>query len=284
MKARNAVFAGSWYPSRASECEAAIQGFLKDPSISGQPVKNGVGGIVTHAGWFFSGAIACNVIHALSQSGPVDTVVLFGMHLHGTSPNYLMAEGAWETPFGAVPIDSELARTIEKEFPFRLETAEHFTPDNTIELQLPFIKYFFKDAAIVPMGVPPCSGAPAVGEKTAVLAHRMGRRIRVLGSTDLTHYGDAYGFSPKGRGLKAVEWVKAENDRELIASLLAMDPEGVLRSAESRHNACCAGAAAAAAAASKALGAVRSVCTAYATSHDKSPGDSFVGYVGVVYH
>ena len=48
------------------------------------------------------------------------------------------------------------------------------------------------------------------------------------------------------------------------------------------QNACCAGAAAAAVEASTSLGADYAETLAYATSYDKSPGDSLVGYVGIV--
>lgn len=43
------------------------------------------------------------------------------------------------------------------------------------------------------------------------------------------------------------------------------------------------GAAAAAIEAVKQLGATESESLVYATSYDKSPSDSFVGYVGIIY-
>ena len=106
---------------------------------------------------------------------------------------------------------------------------------------------------------------------------------RVIGSTDLTHYGFNYGFIPKGTGASAVNWVRNENDRKVIEAMLAMNPTGVIEEALANQNACCSGAAAAAMAAGKALGAASAIQTAYATSYDKSPGDSFVGYVGIVF-
>ncbi len=283
MEIRRAVFAGSWYPARPGECEKAIREFLKDPSVTGEAPENAVGGIVPHAGWFFSGAIACNVIHALARAGPADTVVLFGMHLHAASPGYLMLSGAWETPFGPIPIDSELAEGIARDFDFKVETSDRFTPDNTIELQLPFVKYFFKDVQLLPVGVPPHPDALAVGKALADLANRAGKRIRILGSTDLTHYGSNYGFTSKGIGSNALDWVKTENDAAIIDALTGMNPHEVLSVAQSRQNACCAGAAATALAAAKALGADQAHCLAYATSYDKNPGESFVGYTGIVY-
>ncbi len=284
MELRKAMFAGSWYPSHAAECEAMIQQFLKDPSMDRMPGIKAYAGIVPHAGWFFSGAIACNVISTLSQAGPGDCLIIFGMHLHPSSPNFIMTDGAWETPFGALPIDPEVAHLLTREFPFQVERGGAFTPDNTIELQLPFIKYFFPDARIVPIGVSPNPEAPNIGKAAVRLAMESGRRLRVVGSTDLTHYGDNYGFTPKGTGPEALKWVTTKNDPEIIQALLHKTPDKVLEVARTRENACCAGAAAAALAAANAMGATQGHRMAYATSYDKSPGRSFVGYVGIVYH
>ena len=282
-KVRNAVFAGSWYPSSASDCEREIAGFLAEGKSFNPPGRKLVGGIVPHAGWFFSGSIACNVIHCLKGEDTPDVVVVFGMHLHANSPCYMMAEGAWETPFGEIPVERSLASELAQKFPFTLETPESFSQDNTVELQLPFIKYFFRDAKIVAMGVPPNSNSLEIGRTVVEISKRLGLRIKVIGSTDLTHYGINYGFVSRGTGKQAVDWVRNENDRRVIDAMLALEPEKVISEARSSQNACCAGAAATAIKAVKSLGADQADELAYATSYDKSPGDSFVGYVGIVF-
>ncbi|MFZ5571507.1 MAG: AmmeMemoRadiSam system protein B [Thermodesulfobacteriota bacterium] len=283
MKRRKAVFAGSWYPDRASACETEIRSFLADAGSAPGRSTGLVGGIVPHAGWYYSGKIACNVIQRLAEGPAPDVILLFGMHLHPHSANYIMAEGAWETPFGDLAIAADMASRLTGKFPFRVETAERFTEDNTIELQLPFVKYFFPDSRILPMGVPPNPGSLEIGRYAVEQALELGLKVKVLGSTDLTHYGAGYGFAPRGAGKGAHEWVRLENDRAVITAMLAMDPLSVLREAERKHNACCAGAAATAIAAGQALGAGAAEQVAYATSYEKHPGDSFVGYVGIVF-
>jgi AmmeMemoRadiSam system protein B len=282
MNVRRASFAGSWYPDIPEACEREIKQFLGAGALE-IPKGPWVGGIVPHAGWYFSGAIACQVIHALKTGTPPDLFILFGMHLHPDSPNYIMTEGAWETPFGEIAVETELARTLTERFSFRVETARNHAKDNTIELQLPFIKYFFPKARIVPMGLPPKETSLKIGRAAAEISSEMGMIARVIGSTDLTHYGFNYGFLPKGTGASAVNWVRNENDRKVIETMLVMNPAGVIEEALANRNACCSGAAAAAMAAGKALGASAAVQTAYATSYDKSPGESFVGYVGIVF-
>jgi len=279
---RKAVFAGSWYPSSAAECENEIASFLEEGKTIKSPNRRLVGGIVPHAGWYFSGSIACNVISRLKSKDTPDVIVVFGMHLHPNSKCYLMAEGAWETPFGEIPVEESLAAELVKKFSFTLEKPDRFDQDNTVELQLPFIKYFFEDAKIVAMGVPPSRRSLEIGKSVIGFAKEMGLTAKVIGSTDLTHYGSNYGFTSKGRGKQALDWVRSENDRRVIDAMLALEPEKVIGEALASQNACCAGAAATAIEAAKNLGADQADEIAYATSYDKSPGDSFVGYVGIV--
>ncbi|CAB1065273.1 COG1355, Predicted dioxygenase [Olavius sp. associated proteobacterium Delta 1] len=279
---RKAMFAGSWYPSSASECEREITSFLKEGKNLKTPDRRLVGGIVPHAGWYFSGSIACNVISRLKSKDTPDVIVVFGMHLHPDSRCYLMTEGAWQTPFGEIPVEESLAAELVKNFSFTLETPDRFSQDNTVELQLPFIKYFFEDTKIVAMGVPPSKSSLEIGKSVIGLAKKLGLTAKVIGSTDLTHYGANYGFTSKGRGQKAVDWVRSVNDRRVIDAMLALEPEKVISEALASQNACCAGAAATAIKAAKTLGANQADEIAYTTSYDKSPGDSFVGYVGVV--
>ena len=72
---RRSVFAGSWYPAKASDCELEIKGFLEEGQSLTPPDRKLVAGIVPHAGWYFSGSIACNVIHCLKAGPPPDVVV-----------------------------------------------------------------------------------------------------------------------------------------------------------------------------------------------------------------
>jgi MEMO1 family protein len=281
---RRAVFAGSWYPATDSACAAEIHRFLSTEPRPAPGIADPVGGIVPHAGWAYSGAIACNVIRALAAAAPPpDVVAVFGMHLHSSSPSVLMPTGAWETPFGPIPVAEELAAELRARYPFRIETPERFVQDNTIELQLPFVKHFFPDAALLAAGLAPTGTSLEAAAFIVDQCRRRGLGLRVIGSTDLTHYGEQYGFTGHGAGATAVRWVRDENDRRVIEAMLTLDPERGMAEADSRQNACCPGAAAAAIQAGRALGAATAETIGYATSYDRSPGDSFVGYVGIVF-
>ncbi len=284
MQVRRADFAGSWYPGRKSECIASIEALVKECVPCPEPGRQAVGGLVPHAGWYYSGRLACNVIRCISESVAPDVCLIFGRHLPPTERAYIMTEGAWDTPLGELEIDRQVAERIASLYPFVVEDALRHEPDNTIELQLPFIKYFFPETRIVPLGLPPKSFSLNVARRAAEICSELGRKSTVLGSTDLTHYGYNYGFVPKGSGEVAVSWVKEENDRRVVERVLELDPVGVIQEALDHHNACCPGAVAAAIEAAKALGATLARQVDYFTSYDVRPDSSFVGYVGVVFY
>ena len=280
MEKKQMAFAGSWYPATAEACDAAIQGFLKEK----QPLNGDfLGGIVPHAGWYYSGTIACRVIASLLCDEPIDTIVLFGAHMHKQSEPFILSHGSVETPFGDIKVDKELVDKICARISLRQSPPHKFPDENTFELQYPFIKYFYPHAKIVVCGVAPSFFAPVIGSTVVAEAQVLSRNIRIIGSTDMTHYGPDFGFKPKGIGERAVEWVKTENDRAAIQAMMEMDTSKIIAEGLDHKNMCCAGAVAATAAACKKLGAVKAVELDYATSFEKSGATSFVGYSGLLY-
>ena len=283
MEVRRADFAGSWYPGNGPDCRRMIEEF----AVTGVPCPPGggisLGGIVPHAGWIFSGKIACNVMQCLKGEREPETVVIFGRHLHPGSDNFIMNQGRWATPLGDLEIDSELGDLLLQEFDFTVETSRRYEPDNTIELQLPFIKYFFPESKILPMGLPPRLGSVTIAKRAAQIAKEQGREVLVVGSTDLTHYGYNYGYTPKGVGEEAVAWVTNVNDKEIVDLMVEMNEEAVIHQSLQSQNACCGGAAASAVAAARELGATQGKKIIYGTSYDVRPDSSFVGYVGIVF-
>jgi AmmeMemoRadiSam system protein B len=284
VELRRADLAGAWYPGREAACRKAIEEFSSAcRPCPGDGVK-AVGGILPHAGWAYSGKIACNVIMCLRSGSEPDTCIIFGHHMHTGSGNLIMKRGRWDTPLGHVEVDSAITERLVEEFRFTEETASHYQQDNTIEVQLPFIKYFFPETRIVPIGLPPSAASLEIARRVARISEEMGKRAVVLGSTDLTHYGYNYGYTPKGVGKEAVQWVRNVNDRRAIDLMIKMDPKGLMAEALTNYNVCCSGAAGAAIMAAKELGAGRGEEVDYFTSYDIRPDSSFVGYVGVVFY
>lgn len=284
MAVRKADFVGSWYPASPDKCRREIERYgERARELSVRPEKV-IGGIVPHAGWYYSGEIGCNVLKSLQTWSSPETVVIFGMHLGPTSDHMIMVEGEWETPLGNVEIDEALSSELVKSFSFVKETPFVHGMDNTIEVQLPFVKYFFPKSRVLPVGVASRSEALEIGEKVADLVMERGLEVLVIGSTDLTHYGPNYGFTPKGTGEQAVRWVKENNDKRMTDLMVQMDASAMLEEGQASQNACCVGAVAAAVATVKKLGGRSGELLIYRTSYDIEPHTSFVGYAGVVYY
>jgi hypothetical protein len=286
MSIRKAIFAGSWYPGNPDECKKMIRSFMEQNRFETKISSRAAGGIVPHAGWAFSGDLASRVISYVrgeNTGQEPDAVVIFGMHLPPRARPYMMIQGRWQTPLGDLEIHEDLAAAAAERFSCEIETPDNFVEDNTIELQLPFVKYFFKNSKIVTIGVPPSETAVEMGRFIAKTAEEKKISIKILGSTDLTHYGPSFNFTPAGTGQSAFEWVKTQNDRQVLESMLEMNPEAVIQQGLSKQNACCAGAAAAAIAACKDMGAKQAHLVGYSSSYEKNPGSTFVGYGGVVF-
>lgn len=282
MQTRPAHFAGSWYPSSRDECRKTIETMCQDAKLADDS-NTPIGGIVPHAGWYFSGELACRLFQQLAVTDPPDLMVLFGTHLGPHDPGRIMTHGKWETPLGALPVAEDFAVAVADRFDLIIDAPETAPPDNTIELQLPLIHYFWDAMPIVPISLPPTPLAIEVGRAVAAVAREKEETIRVVGSTDLTHYGPNYGFVPHGTGSKAVEWVHQQNDHDMIEAILALNPQTVLAEASAKQNSCCAGAVAGAIAAAVDLGASSAKAIDYTTSYAKQPGDSFVGYLAALF-
>ena len=110
---------------------------------------------------------------------------------------------------------------------------------------MPIIQHLAPEAKLLPVIVPPSASAPAVGEAVAEQVEALGRKAVFLGSTDLTHYGPRYRFTPMGSGPEALRWAKEVNDRRVLDLVVGLQADKVVPEAIENHNACGSGAVAA---------------------------------------
>ena len=281
MNRRKRTLPRGWYPYDGRDCKREIESYLEGWSPSQLSSSKGRGGIIPHAGWYFSGKLATRVFASLTSKSKVEVVVLYGGHLSTQDVPRIMTEEACETPLGDIEIHADFVKTLMKRVEMRQESPN--SGDNTIEIQLAMVKYFFPGAKLVGIRSPLSLKADTLGKEIAEIAKKEGISILAVGSTDLTHYGPNYGFLKKGIGPASVEWVKRENDRGFIDQALKMDAEGLLKHALENDSACSAGAVLSAMATCKALGSDKGVLLDYYTSYDIMPDDSFVGYAGILY-
>ncbi len=292
MQVRTASVAGQFYPGRNAECRAQIKDCLGEVDKQIELPESIAGAVVPHAGWVFSGALAGMSLQAISQqNGNVDTFVIFGASHRraGLCPTvYYM--GSWETPLGMVDVDEELAEMICKSENAEKDNRSHIG-EHSIEVQVPFIQYLFEGAKIVPILAGPSEVARDLGTDVGNIIKSLEghKRVVCLASTDLTHYGPRYGFTPEGTGEKGIRWAKEVNDMEFIRAAVEMDSSAILESAHTNWSACGGGAVAALVETMGTLGKEKGILLGHTTSSEvmlerfSHRSEESVGYAAIVY-
>jgi len=291
MQTRRPIVAGQFYPAQHDACVGEINQCLEEQTISDALPETIVAGIVPHAGWVFSGSLAAMVFSSIKQQHEkVNTFVLFGA-THGYFGNMpaVYDTGSWMTPLGEAAIDEELATAV-LESGAAVGDSDAHNSEHSLEVQVPFIQYLFPGAKILPVLTPPAEQAIALGEVVGDFVSReRQKKIVCIGSTDLTHYGPRYGFTPMGRGKEALHWAHSVNDKDFIDLALKLEAQGILTSAAENYNACGAGAAAATLAAAKKLGKTSGLLLAHTNSNEVmrskmgSTSAESVGYAAIVF-
>jgi AmmeMemoRadiSam system protein B len=286
MSQRRPYVAGRFYPDSEEGCKEQIEECLRIPLEVPVPGEI-VAGLVPHAGWVFSGAVAAKVFSTMRTGIAPETFVFYGaVHTWGVSRPTVWARGSWLSPLGEVEIDESAAAMILEAARYDLvEDPRAHANEHSIEVQVPFIQHLFPKAKIVPVLVPPNVEAIHVGREIGEAILQTEKAIAVIGTTDLTHYGRNYGFTPGGVGREGLKWTR-KNDARIIDLILEMKEEEVLAEAASHRNACGAGAIAATIASAKALGAREGTLLEYTTSADVMPQwntSDAVGYAAIVF-
>jgi len=274
MQIREYSLPMGWYPREAAE----VSRFLADFKSSSGPFSRAA--VAPHAGWYYSGRIAARAAACLQADA--ETVIVVGGHLSDSPPLFAM-EDAVKTPFGPMPIDEQLRGALLKS----LDGKEDRYRDNTVEVLLPMVRFFFPNARLLWIRLSAQIASFESGKLISREAAKLNRKVNVLASTDLTHYGVNYGFMPKGRGEAALRWMREANDAAFIKAVENGNSGEVLRRAELDSSACSAGAVLGAMgfAEEEGLGGARLL--EYATSadvrDDDGVPDSFVGYAAMAF-
>jgi len=273
MQIRDYSLPAGWYP-RDGE---AVSAFLSEFD---NVKRSSRAAIMPHAGWYYSGRTAA--LGAASLQRDAETVVILGGHLGAENPPLFAMEDAVRTPFGSMPIDASLRSALIKE----IDGAKDGYRDNTVEVLLPMAHYFFPKANLLWLRLPASIESFESGKTISQIAAKLNRKIAVFGSTDLTHYGRNYGFSPQGYGEAALRWVRDINDASFIKAVESGDSKEVLLRVEEDYSSCSAGAVLGAMGFAEAEKLKKARLLAYATSADVDKSevpDSFVGYAAFAF-
>ena len=266
---RRAAVAGSWYPSQPDALAREVDRYLD--AAGEPPAGNPTAIIAPHAGLMYSGPIAAHA-YSLLRGRDIAVAVLVGpSHYVGFEGVAIYERGAFDTPFGPVPISEHCADAIAMgSRQIRSHPTAHVR-EHSLEMQLPFLKRVLPDVEIVPlvMGHQRRDTAHALGE--AIAAGVKDRKAVIVASTDLSHYQTAA--------------TAAKLDDKVIQQVRRFDADGLMSLLETfPEHACGGGPTVAVMRAAQLLGAADARVLKYGDSGDVSGDkDAVVGYLAAAF-
>lgn len=267
---RKARFAGSWYPDELAKARKYL---IEIPEEDKLEV---IGCICPHAGWIYSGKVAGEVY---SKIKPADLYILLGPNHTGLGEIIsVYPEGSWETPFGHVKVNKEVAELIIKNSEFAEADTQAHISEHSLEVQLPFLQLITKnDFSIVPITIKledyrmcqDLGNAVSFAVKEYKSKHK-DKKVVLIASTDMTHY------EPQSYAYKL--------DTLAVEQILKLSPKGLFDIVLSYGITMCGVyPTVSMLIAAKNLGAKNAKLIKYATSGDVSGEyDSVVGYAGII--
>lgn len=262
---RKPAVANQFYPADPEALEKVISSFLKDVKK-----EDAFGVISPHAGYIYSGPVAGSVYSRVVI--PHDIIIIGPNHTGLGEPESIMCSGTWRMPGGDVEVNSNLAEIIRDNSKYlRDDHLAHFR-EHSIEVQIPFLQHFRKDIRIVPIAMMSNDYDICIdiGRAIAKAIKDFKEPVLIVASSDMTHYEPDASARLK--------------DKMAIDRVLAMDPEGLLKTVRTtRITMCGVIPATIMLIACKELGATKAELVEYATSGEISGDyDQVVGYAGMI--
>ncbi|MCL2191716.1 MAG: AmmeMemoRadiSam system protein B [Treponema sp.] len=108
--------------------------------------------IAPHGAWEISGNLAgAAFASAAGRNSPSRVVVMGPIHSKLEEGVFLSTSHSFQTPLGDIPVDQEVSGWLESYSPLISMNDIPHLHEHSIEVLLPFVKYFFPQASIVPI-------------------------------------------------------------------------------------------------------------------------------------
>ena len=150
-RVRSPIVDGLFYPEDMTTALAYMQSM---------GLKRGKGGlaraiIAPHGAWEISGSLTGAAFASAGgrtgRKSPSRVVVMGPIHDTQIEGLFLSNSHSFQTPLGDLPVDQEASGWLESYSPlFKVDDIPHLH-EHSIEILLPFVKYFFPHASIVPV-------------------------------------------------------------------------------------------------------------------------------------
>ena len=179
MNIKQAAQAGIFYPDNRKDLENLFNRFDNGhvANYSSRII------IVPHAGYVYSGQTAFNTYKFLDKS--VKNIFIFApSHYERLYGCVTSSYDSFETPSGSLNVNTELAKEFEQFCDCDINDAA-FEKEHSLEVQLPFIKYFLPDAKIIPV-LYGCENFKNLAE--SISRFYQNKENAFVISSDLSHY------------------------------------------------------------------------------------------------
>jgi hypothetical protein len=220
---RPPALAGSWYPDSPAILLTTTRNLLRQASAAPVPAGRPVALVVPHAGWAYSGVVAAAAYRLLAP-GAFGRVVVVAPSHHGAFEGYALDDApAYRTPLGEIPVSREAVEVLKAPGLARV-VAGVTGPEHAVEIELPFLQAVLGRFSLVPVlvGRVDAAAQEAFALRLAMLDD--GKTLFVF-STDFTHYGPRFEYSPFGSTASAGAKIRAL-DAAAIDLLCRVDADG----------------------------------------------------------
>ncbi len=197
---RKAAVAGMFYDSDPATLKKEIDRYL-DESTPDKPQGDLLSLISPHAGYGFSGQAAAYGFKTIDAGRVRRAVVLAPAHTFPFEGVSIANADAYETPLGAVKMDTETCVHLMKQPKFKAVPEAH-SREHSLEVQLPFLQVCLDEGfQLVPLLV----GQLGPGDHGAIADTVKGilqKEDLVVVSSDFTHQGPRFGYVPYDTDVK----------------------------------------------------------------------------------
>lgn len=270
VKIREAGVAGSFYSRDTLILERELSMLLEAaPVVKAERPIRAI--IAPHAGYLYSGGVAARAYAQILKSSYKRVVIIAPSHEDSFSHSSIFSGVAYRTPFGEIPVDSEIAEMlVELSSDIQFDELGHSNAEHSIEVQLPFLQWCLGKFKFIPisMGVQEPKQINSLSD--ALIKVISGEETLIVASSDLSHMHSVQEAQMMDKNVsKAIEDF---NEVKLLSDIQA-----------GRTEMCGYGPAIVAMKVAKALGAKTSKVLLYRNSGDIT-GDtkSVVGYLSAI--
>jgi len=147
--------------------------------------------ISPHAGYLYSGRVAAHSFSALAGESKRDTFVLIGPnHGRGNGHVVVSASSQWLTPLGSANINASFSNYLAENFDIISANEQQHSIEHSLEVQIPFLQYCFKDFNFVALLLNDQS--IEVSTELAGILHKVSKdlkvNLQVIASSDFSHF------------------------------------------------------------------------------------------------